>query len=870
VHKHRKFADAEWAMPEDAVTRLEAVANALAPTTPELKHRRLFNKNGLDLFNEKGNYEEQSRRIDDARQAAILAVLEAGGVTKVRAFARTFSHPDEVGAALGRARGSGVEREIIPALLESEDEVDKRVVAGFVWERSRVLGWGWVDEILAHDWSVLQKACFLRLLPFQEDTWSRVAKHLGPEEEAKYWRSVHVNPYGPDRDLSTAIQKLIEHGRANTAISCVQTTIGRTPGFDSALAVQRLREAGFTEQNDFGDDAQALLDVELWDLGQRALRERKLQEIARFVAAEGGEVIDEYVGPSITMLRIRAAGAVIRSVLTIEEVASVDRPPEPDVTTGEALRLELSQLPPLTLVDESAPLIGIIDSGVNAHPLLENLLVGAIGVPAYLGQADDCGHGTRVAGVATFGSLRDHLAAGVFVPGARLCSAKVVNERGAFDDRKLVPSQMREAIGTLHERFGCRVFVVALGDRTAVYKGGKVGYWAATLDELARELNVVIVVSAGNGKVRDNGRLEEAVTEYPRYLLEPENRLFEPAGAINVITVGSLAGGEGLNGELGQDVRVRPITRQWEPSPFTRVGPGVSGAIKPDVVDVGGTVVFDSVTLSLKGGGDNLPSAGVLSLHYRPTERLFASASGTSYAAPLVALKASQILRRLPHASANLVRALVIGASEIPASARDCLQQLGEDRMRAVCGYGYIDMERAAYSDDARVVLYAEDELALDHIAVYEVPIPEVFQSEAGRRTIRVTLAFDPPVRHTRLDYAGVTMNFRLIRGCSSDTIFEHFRRRTQEEGQAPDIKNRFKCSLEPGSTEREKGTVQTASVKYKRSLSEYGDRYYLVVRCEAGWAANMGLRQRFAVVVELAHEAEIKLYEHIRVRVRA
>jgi hypothetical protein len=78
--------------------------------------------------------------IDEARQAAALAVLDAGGVTKVRAFVRTVSHPDEVGTAMGRAGATGVEGEIIPALLETEDEVDKRFVAGFVWGRARALG----------------------------------------------------------------------------------------------------------------------------------------------------------------------------------------------------------------------------------------------------------------------------------------------------------------------------------------------------------------------------------------------------------------------------------------------------------------------------------------------------------------------------------------------------------------------------------------------------------------------------------------------------------------------------------------------------------------------------------------------------------
>jgi hypothetical protein len=309
----------------------------------------------------------------------------------------------------------------------------------------------------------------------------------------------------------------------------------------------RLRDDGFVEPADFEDGIVYLLDVELWDVGERRLRERKLGQIVTYLEAREGDVLDRYVGPSITLARVRLNGLLVKILLSIEEIASIDQPPQPDITTAEAYDLILEDAPPLNDVPDDTPVIGIIDSGVNEHPFLTDILVGAIGVPAGLGSADDFGHGTRVSGVAVFGDLRAQLAAGTLNRGARLCSAKVVNGQGAFDDRRLVASQMREAITTLNARFGCRIFVVALGDSKRPYDGGKVGTWAATLDELARELDVVIVVSSGNRSPRGGNRLEQAVTEYPGYLLEEANRFFEPAGAMNVLTVGSLAHGGGLD-----------------------------------------------------------------------------------------------------------------------------------------------------------------------------------------------------------------------------------------------------------------------------------------------------------------------------------
>ena len=57
---------------------------------------------------------------------------------------------------------------------------------------------------------------------------------------------------------------------------------------------------------------------------------------------------------------------------------------------------------------------------------------------------------------------------------------------------------MREAIQYFREKYDCRVFNISLGDNRQPYLGGKVSPWASILDTLARELDVVIVVSAGN------------------------------------------------------------------------------------------------------------------------------------------------------------------------------------------------------------------------------------------------------------------------------------------------------------------------------------------------------------------------------------
>jgi len=239
IRKHRKFADAEWAMPEDIVVKIEETANALAPKAPELRHHHLFCGRDFDLYDEKGNLEEQRKRLDHLRQNALQEILDTGGVSAVLDFALNVSAPNQVGVALGNIASNSVESELLPKLLQIEDEVQRNLIGGFVWGRFWKLSWPWVDELLANEWSVAQKGAFLVLLPFDEEVWIRANEHLG-SEEGLYWQNTIVNPWGPRRDLTKAIKKLIQYDRPNAAVQCLWRSTDEEGVFDTDLATRAL------------------------------------------------------------------------------------------------------------------------------------------------------------------------------------------------------------------------------------------------------------------------------------------------------------------------------------------------------------------------------------------------------------------------------------------------------------------------------------------------------------------------------------------------------------------------------------------------------------------------------------------------------
>ncbi len=707
----------------------------------------------------------------------------------------------------------------------------------------------------------------------QEDTWKNLGLYILAKEPEKT-----LVLFANDKELTefrrkvSAYQDAIPEGQKNPQFAGFVEAIAEVGNLGPLDRIgPALKDGGYDEPLKFLDAEEFVLDIELWkpdDPGQARIF---VYRVEGKLKQRNGELVSEYRGNAALLVRVRGTGQVIRELLELPEVAKIDLPPKPDLPSVDFDAVTLDDLPEMEGPDFAAPVIGIIDSGVSsAHPLLINSVVGTFGQPTTLGDDDEKGHGTPVSGIAVFGDVRERIASGNLKAQFRLASAKVVNAKGEFDERSLVPEQMESAIRQLNEEYGCRVINMSLGDiRHPVSQ--KPSAWAAVLDDLARELDILIVISAGNADrlaiLRKYG--DGVVDAFPDFLLDEDNRVLEPASAVNALTVGSIAHTNGLNEEDGDFVGIRPITVDGQPSPFTRTGPGVEKTIKPDLSDYGGTAVFDGTVQKLLDGQAR-PTAGVLTLHHRYTERLLTSRSGTSFASPLVSYKAGMLFENFPEASANLIRSLLALSAEVPKSASNCLGNLKKDAPYRLLGYGVANVEYALASDDNRVILFGEDELGVDKFAVYEIPIPELYQTEKGNRHIRVSLAYDPPVRHTRLDYAGISMNFRLLRGVSQQEVFDNFRKWEKDKEGAPyKVAKRFECETRPGPKMREHGTLQCATFSASRTLKKYGDRYFLVVRCQGGWAAPQIDSQRFAVSVEVRHEAEIELYAQLQQQIR-
>ena len=623
-----------------------------------------------------------------------------------------------------------------------------------------------------------------------------------------------------------------------------------------------LKQAGFPEEEPF------LLDVELWPLDLDIQQARLAFE--SWLAESGGEQLDAVRRPYLTLYRVRCSTSVAERLLNHRDVRTVDLPPR--------LGLDLSLL--LTDIEEfdevsappgGAPGVVVLDTGLTAgHPMLapavgdaQSFLQGATGT-------DEHGHGTMVAGIALYGDVAACVQDRRFVPALRLFSGRILDDRNDGDPR-LIQNQVEQAVRYFVDQYGCRVFNLSYGDLNKPYQKRHLTGLAVTLDALSREQNVLFVIPTGNF-TGDELNPVDWLSKYPTYLNNQQAPLLDPAPALNALTVGSLAryDQDRLAAQYPNDPAYQPVARSGQPSPFTRAGPSVNDAIKPDLVDYGGNYSVD-----VRGGGHPLGrSLGELSTsHEFAAGQLFAQDAGTSFAAPHVAHAAARVLAELPNASPNLCRALLTAHASPPPACADLFES-DREALRNLVGYGLVDRSALYRSFEACVTLWAEGSIQNNRHHFYEVPIPEEFwQGSRRNRQLTVALAYRPPVRTTRIDYCAVDIRFHLVRANSLDEVAQSFNAATERDAyrSIPE----WDRNREVTARQRSHGTVQASTWSFKQpSRSTQESSWFVVVtRKDPAWGEGFASeREDYALTVRLSDRLadQPRLYTRIAARLRA
>lgn len=643
-----------------------------------------------------------------------------------------------------------------------------------------------------------------------------------------------------------------------------------------------------------------LVDAECWYPGTVDEANVWLDEVAAAVRRAGGTPGARYVNGEVglALLRHRVPAERIAEVGDLDLIATLDLLPAPPMWWSEIASTGADDLPDLPAPGAGAPIVGLIDSGVrSAHPLLAGAIVDALAGAGQDDGEDRSGHGTAVAARILHGDI-EALVGGAVVaaPPCRIISVRVLDNEGEFPEEFVLAEELELAIRDCADR-GARVVNLCVGDRATPFLGGHSTPVAAVVDQLARELGLVVVVSAGNVHPRDYLAIDASTTTgYPTDLVRSNaTTIIDPAPAALALTVSGL-----VHKTTPLDPARLALGQVGWPSPFSRRGPGIAGALKPELSATAGTFAIDP------GLGTLVTDAnlGCVSADGTGSAALLASDYGTSFAAPMVSRIAAGVQTQYPDFGSNLLRALVLQAAE--DQLPDCLTAVTDvgDAGRAtltrqMVGYGKPSLGRACFSDPHRVTLVAEGQIEVDGVHLFEVPIPSSFFDSGGQRGISVSLCFDPDVRARRLDYLSSRMRFELVRGLEPDEVVSLFLAADEEDepdagpqrpvdgaqGQdgerrtdpdAPrtrlgELTGKERPKMTPAVTERSAGANQLARRTFSQVLShDDGDSFLLVVKNTRRWAP-VGSTQPYAVAVTLWRtEAQGELYAEVQAEVEA
>ena len=455
---------------------------------------------------------------------------------------------------------------------------------------------------------------------------------------------------------------------------------------------------------------------------------------------------------------------------------------------------------------------------------------------------------------------------------------------------KLIPNQMREIVEYFYENYGCRIYNLSQGNSEQVFQGERPRAWACVLDELQNEFDILFIVSAGNYNFECFDEYELIEEEYPEYIIKKENcKIIEPANSINSLTVGALA----VSGEVyavpANRIKRYSISKENQLATLTRIGPGVRGGIKPDFVAYGGDRGISIDIIGRKKPLNN--NEGLSKLLFNHNDNgLFRWGCGTSFAAPYVSHIAAKIIEKYPDASNNLIRAILANSSTYPEQLINDIKELvdktqearnefthnvkGEMRnnfnkiLHYTAGYGFPIKDMCLDSSQARVALIAdmrgENSIKVDEVNVFRIPLIDEFRKAKGEKRVIISLAHNPKVRSSRLEYLGVNMEFKLIKGKSQEKVIEMYRSRKQGGRTESAV---GECDMFPGTNLRSSGTLQKAIYTFKRDLGFQEEDLYLVINCKKVWDIEP---QQYAVVVTLeCEDAKINLYTKLEQRLQ-
>ncbi|VEP12428.1 conserved hypothetical protein [Hyella patelloides LEGE 07179] len=498
------------------------------------------------------------------------------------------------------------------------------------------------------------------------------------------------------------------------------------------------------------------------------LKSQREDELTQFVVNYQGQILSIIDGdtpkfielPDSFSCRIQISGKGLKDlVFNFPYIFEVSEPDEfaeliQNQISSESTETTFELQPPKS----NAPNICVIDSGIQErHPLLKSA-IDSNSSTCWISEesdntadyVDNGGHGTRVAGAILY--PRNIPRTGQQQAICWLQNARVLDADCHLPEQLFPPDCLKEIVNLYFKQHNTRIFnhsITGIVPCRTRYMSA----WAATIDELTYQNDILFIVSAGNLPLNSKiGYTRLSVTDhlqanrlYPNYLLEDSCRIANPAQSFQALTVGSVASTYYNNPPLTS------LAKTDKASAFSCTGLGIWETIKPEVVEYGGDVVTDNNNPPSL----TCPEAVCPELVRSTLNGGYAVASdniGTSFATPKVTHIAACLAAEFPYESCLLYRALIVQSARLP----EWTKQSDVNLFHAIrtIGYGIPDLERAIRNIDNRITLITRGERKIKarQAHIYQVPLPRelISQGEDIDILLEITLSYKAQPRRTR------------------------------------------------------------------------------------------------------------------------
>lgn len=528
---------------------------------------------------------------------------------------------------------------------------------------------------------------------------------------------------------------------------------------------------------------------------------------------------------------------------------------------------ELEILPP----EDNSIEVGVIDSGImESHKFIAPAIKGnsksyIVGDSSTADNVKGGGHGTKVAGAILYPKGISAVNSPYILP-CFIRNLRVLNEDNILLNQ--YPASLMQTI--VNENEECKIFNLSICSH-APHRTKHMSTWAAIIDKLTFEKDVLFLIATGNIKSEVIQNYIRTGIGYPDYLEEKNCKLANPSQSNFGLSVGS------INQNTFEDNYWSSLGGENDISAFSRIGTGIWDTIKPDVVEYGGgLLVSQNGPTLIKNHEDMSPELIRSTLHGgSATSR---DTVGTSFSTPKVAHIAAVLKQIYPDEGVNLIRAFIAQGARLPNDyffnpTKKSIQYFG---------YGLPSIERVTKNSDYRITFYNTGFIKAEEGHLFSLSIPEELRSQGDEYDIllEVTLSYSAQVKRTRQktkSYLSTWVDWASSKiGESYEVFRDYILKEINEVETSYDKKERdkldnFNWKIKSRS---DFGSVQDIN-RNNNSLQkdwtiiksyELPKEICLAVRGHKGWDKNkMAIPYAITVSLEILG-ADIPIYETIRI----